>query len=294
MDDPQVTDVLVNGYQSVFVERAGELEKVPTPFENADQVMQFIERLLVPIGRRMDATRPYMDGRLADGTRFHVILPPLAASPAISLRKRRGAASAPLSSFGDATLIGWLVEQFQSGQNILIAGGTGAGKTTLLARLLDTVGPAERLVVVEETSEILTGHPHCVFLEARAATPDGIGEVTLRTLLRNALRMRPTRLVLGEVRGDEAWDLLQAMNTGHRGSACTLHANSPMDALRRLETLVLTGGIGAPLAAVRDWIASAIQIVVHLERRRDNRRIAGVLRVLGVEGDRYRIHPLET
>ena len=293
MEDPAVTDLLVNGAESVFVERDGLLERVASPFADRAALMDFIERLLVPLGRRVDAARPYLDGRLCDGSRFHIILPPLAAhGPLLSIRKSRGGTAAPLKSFGDARTLQWLTELFRQGGNVLIAGGTGTGKTTLLSRLLDTVDTHDRLVVVEETSEIRLEHPHAVFLEARAATPDGLGEVTLRTLIRNALRMRPTRLVLGECRGDEAWELLQAMNTGHAGSASTIHANSPLDALRRLETLVLTAGVPAPLPAVREWVASAIQAVIFLERKGGQRKIAGALRLQGIEGDRYRIHPL--
>jgi pilus assembly protein CpaF len=293
MEDPAVTDLLINGAQSVFVERGGELERVVSPFTDRAGLMDFIERLLVPLGKRVDAARPYVDGRLADGSRFHIILPPLAAhGPLLSIRKSRAGAAAPLESFADKATLDWLRSAFGGGANILIAGGTGSGKTTLLSRLLDTVDGRERIVVVEETAEIRLEHPHAVFLEARAATPDGIGEVNLRTLIRNSLRMRPTRLVLGECRGDEAWDLLQAMNTGHAGSACTIHANSPLDALRRLETLVLCAGVPAPLSAVREWISSALQAVVFLERKAGERSITGILRVQGVEGDRYRIHPL--
>jgi pilus assembly protein CpaF len=292
MEDPSVTDLLINGAQSVFVERHGLLERVVSPFTDRAALMDFIERLLVPLGRRVDAARPYLDGRLADGSRFHIILPPLAEhGPLLSIRKSRTGVAAPLESFGEPPVLNWLTELFRQGGNILIAGGTGTGKTTLLSRLLDTVDGSDRLVVVEETSEIRLEHPHAVFLEARTATPDGLGEVSLRTLIRNALRMRPTRLVLGECRGDEAWDLLQAMNTGHAGSACTIHANSPLDALRRLETLVLTAGVPAPLSAVREWVASAIHAVVFLERKAGQRKIAGALRVQGMEGERYRIHP---
>lgn len=288
MNDPEVTDILINGVRSAYVERGGKLETIPPPFSDLPGFFDFLERILVPLGRRVDAARPYLDGRLADGSRFHVILPPIAPQgPFLSIRKSRGGSHAPLESFGEASLIRWLVGEFARGQGLLISGGTGSGKTTLLSRLLETVGEGERIVVVEETAEIRLSHPHAIFLEARPATPDGHGEVTLRTLIRNALRMRPNRLVLGECRGEEAWELLQAMNSGHPGSGCTLHANSPLDALRRLETLVLMNGRAVPLPAVREWIASAVQIAIHLE----GRRIREGVRIQGVEGERYRILP---
>ncbi len=293
MSEEAVTDVLVNGTQSLYVERSGTLVREPSPFERRQDLMDFLERILVPIGRRMDATRPYLDGRLADGSRFHLILPPLAPyGPVLSIRKGSSGPQAPLSSFGEAPLLEWLVSEFRAGKNLLISGGTGSGKTTLLTRLLETIRTEERLLVVEETGEIRLDHPHVVFLEARPSTPEGIGEVTLRTLIRNALRMRPTRLILGECRGSEAWDLLQAMNTGHAGSACTLHANAPLDALRRLETLILVSGVSAPLVAVREWIASAIHIVVQMKRTGAQRRIHEVVSLSGLEGDRYRYRPI--
>lgn len=292
MEDPQVTDVLVNGTESVFVERQGKLERVENPFVDRAALQDLIERVLIPLGKRVDAARPYLDGCLADGSRFHLILPPLARQgPLLSIRKMRGMGRIGLEAFGPAETMQWLAKEFRQGSNFLISGGTGAGKTTLLACLLETSADSERIVVVEETAEIRLNHPHGIFLESRAASPDGVGEVTLRTLIRNALRMRPTRLVLGECRGEEAWDLLQAMNTGHRSSACTLHANSPLDALRRLETLVLVSGIQAPLSAVREWVSSGIQVVVQLERQGAARRVSAVLQVLGMEGDRYRILP---
>jgi pilus assembly protein CpaF len=293
MENPSVTDLLINGTQSAFVEQKGSLEPIPNPFTDRSTIQDFIERLLIPLGRRVDAARPYLDGSLADGSRFHLILPPLAKhGPLISIRKQRLAGSVLLDSFGPAEPMKWLADAFRNGNSFLVSGGTGTGKTTLLACLLETLPADERILVVEETPEIRTRHPHAVFLESRPATPDGTGEVTLRTLIRNALRMRPSRLLLGECRGEEAWDLLQAMNTGHGGSACTLHANSPLDALRRLETLVLLAGIQAPLLAVREWIANAVQGVVQLERTSEGRKVKSLLQVCGLEGERYRVLPV--
>jgi pilus assembly protein CpaF len=292
LSDPEVTDVLINGSQSAYVERCGALVSVVPPFSNRTDFSAFIERILVPLGKRLDATKPYVDGRLMDGTRFHLVLPPIAvAGPVLSIRKGRASVQAPLSSFGPQDLIEEVRAQFRRGVSILVSGGTGSGKTTFLSRLLETVPESERVLVIEETSEIQVAHPHCVYLEARSANPDGLGEVTLKTLVRNALRMRPDRIVLGECRGDEAWDLLQALNSGHGGSACTLHANSPQDALKRLESLVLMAGIEVPVRVVREWVASSVGLVVQLERERQNRGIQSVIKIHGLEGERYRIAP---
>ncbi len=293
MESASVTDVLVNGLHSLYIERDGALEALDSPFTDRQSLADFIERLCVPIGRRLDASQPYLDGRLADGSRFHVILAPIAVEgPVISIRKRRDASLSPLASFGAPELVAWLGEQVRAGKNILIAGGTGSGKTTLLCRLLDDVPAAERLLILEETLEILPRHPHVVHLEARPPSPDGTGEVTLRSLLRNALRMRPDRIVLGECRGAEAFDMLQAMNTGHAGSLSTIHASSALDALRRLESLTLLAGFALPTHTVREWIGANVQVVVHLERNGAKRRIKEVLSVNGLEGEVYRITPV--
>ena len=221
MEDKAVTDILINGTQSLYVERAGHLVPENSPFTSVDSLLDFIERLVVPIGRRIDAAHPYLDGRLADGSRFHVILPPIAPDgPLISIRKHRSFCEPiPLGSFGSAEIVDWLRTQMQRRKNILIAGGTGTGKTTLLSALLSEIPPAERLGIVEESLEIRCPHPHTFRLEARPASPDGSGEVTFRSLLRNTLRMRPDRIILGECRGGEAFDMLQAMNSGHPGSS---------------------------------------------------------------------------
>ncbi len=292
LQDPQVTDVLINGNQSAYLERGGNLVSVVPPFSNRSEFAAFIERILVPLGKRLDATKPYFDGRLIDGTRFHLVLPPIAvAGPVLSIRKGRESVQAPLSSFGPADIIEQIQAHFQKGCSVLISGGTGSGKTTFLSRLLETVPTSERVLILEETSEIQVAHPHCVYLEARSANPDGLGEVTLKTLVRNALRMRPDRLVLGECRGDEAWDLLQALNSGHGGSACTLHANSPQDALRRLESLVLMAGIEVPLRVLREWVASSVGLVIQLVREDQKRSIQSVIKIHGLEGEKYRIEP---
>lgn len=293
LEDETVTDVLVNGTGSFFVERHGCLEALAPVFSERAALQDLIERLLVPLGKRIDAAHPYADGRLADGSRFHVILAPVAVEgPIVSIRKMRDPAHCALESFGPPAIVEWLRSQVAQGRNVLIAGATGAGKTTLLARLLESVGEGERLVLVEESMEIRPRHPHVVHLEARPPSPDGTGEVTLRTLVRNALRMRPDRLVLGECRGPEALDLLQAMNTGHAGSLSTIHANGALDALRRLECLALLAGVALPVKVVREWIGASVHAVVHLERAGGERRIREALALHGLEGEVYRMTPL--
>jgi pilus assembly protein CpaF len=292
LEDPAVTDILINGPGVLFVERCGALVREDSPFPDHRSLHDFIERLLVPLGKRIDAAHPYLDGRLRGYGRFHIVLPPIAvAGPLISIRKARPPDRCPLASFGEPPVMAGLLTDLRRRRNLLVAGGTGAGKTTLLSRLLDEVAADERIAVIEEVTEIQSGHPHLVSLEARPPSPDGTGEVTLRDLIRNALRMRPNRLVLGECRGAEAFDLVQAMNTGHPGSLCTLHANSALDALKRLEGLVLLSGSGMPVRTVREWVACAVQSVVFLERCGDRRRIREVLQVQGLEGDVYRILP---
>ncbi len=292
MREPEITDVMVNGIESLFLERNGKLESAPSPFRTHQDLSDWIERLLLPIGKRIDASRPFVDGVLLDGSRFHLILPPLSlVGPVISIRKSRGIELAALESFGHPDAVALVKTAFETRRGLLIAGGTGAGKTTLLSRLLDGVSPIERIVLIEETPEVRSEHPHMIRLVARAPNPDGAGEVTLRALIRNALRMRPDRLVLGECRGEEVWDLVQALNTGHGGSACTLHANSPRDALRRVEALLLMACPGTPISAAREWVAGAIGWVVHLRRTETGREIHGILKVQGLEGEQYRVLP---
>lgn len=286
--DPKVTDVFINGTSSFFVERGAGLERHPSVFTEPG-LRDFVERLVLPLGRRVDAAQPFLDGRVGDLGRFHAIFPPAVRSaPHLSFRIFRKSDKAQLASFGPTS---YLEEGLRAGQNWILCGATGTGKTTLLCRLLDESPPEERIVVVEESREIQLDHPHVVTLEGRPVGPEGVGEISLRTLLRQALRMGPDRLVLGECRGEEAFDLIQAMNTGHRGSISTLHANSCRDALRRLESLVLLGSRGATLPAVREWVAGAVQGIAYLERRAGVRRITEVLEVRGLEGEVYRITP---
>jgi pilus assembly protein CpaF len=265
LSDPAVTDVLVNGPGPVWVERAGLVERSGVVLDAA-AIDLLVERVVSRLGLRADRATPVVDARLPDGSRVHVVLPPLAVDGPYVTVRRFGAAALPLSRFCDPPVAELLVEAVADGRNIVVCGGTGAGKTTLLNALCRHLPAGERVVTVEDAAELRLPGDHVVRLEARPATPDGLAAVTVRDLLRAALRMRPDRLVVGEVRGGEALDLLQALNTGHDGSLSTCHANSPVDGLRRLETLSLMGGLDLPLAAVREQLASALDLVVQVAR----------------------------
>jgi pilus assembly protein CpaF len=271
--DPAVTDVLVNGPGPVWVERAGRLERTPVVLD-ADAVMHLIERVVSPLGLRVDRASPMVDARLPDGSRVHAVVPPLAIDgPCLTVR-RFGTRAIGLDEFcPDAGVAALLRDAVAAGSNIVVSGGTGAGKTTLLNALAGLIGRDERVITVEDAAELRLPGEHVVRLESRPANAEGAGEVRLRALVRNALRMRPDRLIVGEVRGDEALDMLQAMNTGHDGSLSTCHANGPDDALRRIETMVLAGHVALPLAAVREQIASAIDLVVQVGRADGGRRV---------------------
>ncbi len=270
--DPAVTDVLVNGPGPVWVERAGVLHATDLHLDRA-VIDLVVERILAPLGRRVDPLNPVADGRLADGSRVHVIVPPLAVDgPCLTIR-RFGTRAVPLVELAPAPvdhLLGWAV---RSRANVLVVGATGSGKTTLLNALAAELPPAERVITVEDAAELRLPSAHVVRLETRPASAEGTPAVTARELVRNALRMRPDRLVIGEVRGGEALDLVQAMNTGHNGSLSTLHANGCHDALHRLETLVLLAGVGLPLDAVRAHLAAAVDLVVHVGRSGQGRRM---------------------
>jgi pilus assembly protein CpaF len=263
--DPAVTEVMVNGPGRVWVERAGRLERVPLALA-AGAVEHLIEKVVGPLGLRVDRSSPLVDARLPDGSRVNAVVPPLAIDgPCLTIR-RFGARPVPLEAFGPrgvARLLSWAVE---ARLNVLVSGGTGAGKTTLLNALGACVPAGERVVTVEDAAELRLPGEHVVRLEARPANAEGAGAVRVRELVRNALRMRPDRILVGEVRGPEALDMLQAMNTGHEGSLSTCHANSPADALRRLETMVLMGDVDLPLPAVRTQLESALDLVVQVAR----------------------------
>jgi pilus assembly protein CpaF len=276
--DPTVDEVMVNGPSDIYVERAGLVEPADgARFESEPALMHAIERILTPLGRRVDAASPLCDARLPDGSRVNVVIPPLALSgPCVTIRRfRRGGYSLEdLVALGtlDAEWAGLLAERVRERASILVSGGTGSGKTTTLNAISGAIPDGERIVTIEDAAELQLRQSHVVRLEARPPNLEGRGEVTIRMLVRNALRMRPDRIVVGEVRGGEALDLLQALNTGHEGSLSTIHANSPVDALRRLETLALMANVGLPHAAVREQATSAVDVIVHQARLRDGRR----------------------
>ena len=275
--DPAVEEVMVNGPGCVYVERGGRLEPTEVGFEDEEDLRNTIERILAPLGRRVDELSPMVDARLADGSRVNVVIPPLAIDgPSLSIR-RFGAARPDPARLVELGTLGEeqrrrLEAAVAGRRSVLVSGGTGSGKTTLLNALSSFIGSGERVVTIEDAAELRLQQPHVVRLESRPAGVEGRGEVTIRDLLRNALRMRPDRIVIGEVRGVEALDLLTALNTGHDGALSTVHANSPSDALSRLETLALMAGVGLPHAAVAEQVRRGIDLVVHIRREADGRR----------------------
>ncbi len=277
--DPSVEDVLVNAPDEVYVEREGRIERTQVAFGGEGELRDAVERILAPLGRRVDELSPMADGRLADGSRVNVVIPPLAVdSPVVSIRRFAGERpdAARLVALGTLTeeLRDMLAAAVAGGQSILVCGGTASGKTTMLNALSEFIGAEERVITIEDAAELSLRQPHVVRLESRPASVEGRGEVTIRDLLRNALRMRPGRIVIGEVRGPEALDLLVALNTGHSGALSTVHANSPQDAVRRLETLALMAGIGLPHEAVREQVARGIDLILHMGRDADGSRRA--------------------
>jgi len=275
--DPSVEEVMVNGPGQVYVERGGRIEATDACFADDEELRNAIERILAPLGRRIDELSPMVDARLADGSRVNAVIPPLAIDgPALSIRRFGASRPGARELVGLGTLTESQVELLERAvgerRSILVSGGTGSGKTTLLNALSGFVSPDERLVTIEDAAELRLQRRHVVRLESRPAGVEGRGEVTIRDLLRNALRMRPDRIVIGEVRGAEALDLLTALNTGHRGALSTVHANSPADALARLETLALMAGLGLPHEAIAAQVRRGIDLVVHLERFEDGSR----------------------
>jgi pilus assembly protein CpaF len=291
LHDPTVNEVMVNGSKHIYVERAGVMEQTDMRFISEEHLRRVIERIVASVGRRIDEASPMVDARLADGSRVNVVVPPLSLDGSIlTIRKF---AKDPFKVH-DLVAMGTITEQVASvlaasvegGMNILVSGGTGTGKTTLLNVLSSFVPPAERIVTIEDAVELQLHQAHVVRLEARPPNIEGQGEISIRDLVRNALRMRPDRIIVGEVRGAEALDMLQAMNTGHDGSLSTVHSNSPRDALSRVETMVLMAGFDLPTRAIREQIASALNLIVHIDRFRDgSRRVSHVTEVLGMEGD---------
>jgi pilus assembly protein CpaF len=291
LDDDDVSEVMVNGPKKVYVEKAGKLIKTPVTFEDDAHVIRVIERIVLPLGRRIDADNATVDARLPDGSRVNAVVPPVAIDgPSITIRKFRkdklsieqlieyGSITQGMADFVRACVIARL--------NTVISGGTGTGKTVLLNALSSFIPEGERIITIEDAAELRLQQDHILRMETRPPNSDGQGERTVRDLVRNSLRMRPDRIVVGEVRGGEALDMLQAMNTGHDGSLTTLHANTPRDALSRMETLVMMAGMDLPLKVVRQQISSAVDLIVQLSRLRDGtRKITAITEVAGMEGD---------
>ncbi len=291
LQDPTISDILVNTHKRVFVERNGRLEKIDVQFKDDRHLLQIIDRIVSAVGRRIDDSSPMVDARLADGSRVNAVIPPLALDgPHLSIRKfKKDVLSAP-DLLRTQTLTPAMLELLQgivkARLNVLISGGTGAGKTTLLNMLSEAIPASERIVTIEDSAELQLRQPHVVRLETRPANVEGAGEVSQRHLLINSLRMRPDRIIMGEVRGSEAVDMLQAMNTGHDGSLTTLHANTPRDALARLETMISMAGLNLPTKGMRQQIASAIQVLIQVERLSDGqRKIVNISEITGMEGD---------
>lgn len=291
LDDPEITEVMVNGPNKIYIERKGKLIRTNVTFDNEDQIYRLIDRIILPLGRRIDADSPTVDARLPDGSRVNAVIPPVAIDgPCITIRKfEKGRLSiAQLISFGSITqnMADFLRACVVTRLNILISGGTGSGKTTLLNVLSGFIPEEERIVTIEDAAELRLQQEHVVRMETKPANLDGTGAVVIRDLVRNALRMRPDRIVVGEVRGGEALDMLQAMNTGHDGSLTTLHANSPRDAISRLETMCLMAGVEMPLKVIRQQIASAVDLIVQVSRMKDgSRKVTAITEVAGMEGD---------
>lgn len=298
LQDPTITEVMVNGPVRVYVERHGKIEKTSVTFENDEHLMRIIDRIVAPLGRRVDEASPMVDARLPNGYRVNATIPPLSLDgPLLTIRKfaQTPYTAQDLIANGTATtaLIQLLKACVEARLNIVISGGTGTGKTTLLNVISAYIPGHERIITIEDTAELQLKQDHVVHLEKRPPNVEGKGEVPIRQLVINALRMRPDRIIVGEARGGEALDMLQAMNTGHDGSMTTIHSNSPRDTLRRIETMVLMAGMELPLKAIREQVASAIDLIVHLERLRDGtRRVVKVTEVQGMEGDTITLQDL--
>ncbi|MGH2740426.1 MAG: CpaF family protein [Actinomycetota bacterium] len=289
--DPAVNEIMCNAHDDIYIEREGAIEHTEAAFTDEEHFRAIIDRIVAGVGRRLDEASPMVDARLPDGSRVNAIIPPLARlSPVLTIRKFRPDPFGPkdLVNLGTLSLeLALFLEACVRGkQNIMISGGTGTGKTTTLGVLSSFIPETQRIVTIEDAAELKLGQPHVVSLESRPANIEGKGEVTIRDLVRNALRMRPDRIVVGEVRGGEALDMLQAMNTGHEGSLTTIHANSTRDSLSRLETMVLMAGMDLPVRAIREQTAAGIDLILHQERTRTGaRRIVEVSEVQGLEGE---------
>ena len=291
LKDPSITEVMANGHKNIYIERNGKIEKTNIVFENEAHLMRIIDRIVSPLGRRVDEASPMVDARLPNGYRVNATIPPLSLDgPLLTIRKfaQTPYTAQDLIANGTMTpqIVAFLKACVQARVNMIISGGTGSGKTTLLNVVSAFIPSQERVVTIEDTAELQLKQEHVIRVEYRPPNVEGRGEVTIRQLVINALRMRPDRIIVGEARGGEALDMLQAMNTGHDGSMTTIHSNSPRDTLRRVETMVLMAGMELPLRAIREQVASAVDLVVHMERLRDGtRKVVQVSEVQGMEGE---------
>ncbi|MGQ0680438.1 MAG: CpaF family protein [Actinomycetota bacterium] len=289
--DPRITEVMINGPHEIYIELAGKIERASVQLESDAQILHLIERVIGPLGLRIDESQPFVEARLPDGSRLHAIIPPLSIhGPAVTIRRFSALPFTYQSLVAHETMtqpmVSFLDAAVRSKLNIIVSGGTGSGKTTLLNVLSSSIPESERLITIEEAAELRLGREHVVSLEARPANIEGRGEVTVRDLVRNALRMRPDRIIVGEVRSGEALDMLQAMNTGHEGSLSTCHANSPEDLLVRLETMVMMAELGLAPGPVRQQIAAAVDLIVHTSRMQDGtRRVLKVTEIKGLNQD---------
>ncbi|MCI0860324.1 MAG: CpaF family protein [Chloroflexi bacterium] len=289
--DDTITEIMINGAKNIYIERQGKIVREPTSFESDDHLMRIIDRIVAPLGRRIDESSPYVDARLQDGSRVNAVIPPISlGGPTLTIRKfaknpitieqliEYGTVTAEAIEFIKATVIARV--------NMVISGGTGSGKTTLLNVISQYIPSDERILTIENAAELQLRQEHVVTLESRPPNIEGRGEVTIKDLVVNALRMRPDRIIVGEIRDEAALDMLQAMNTGHEGSMTTAHSNSPRDTLSRIETMTLMAGMDLPTRAIREQIASALELVIHLERMRDGtRKVTHISEIQGMEGD---------
>jgi pilus assembly protein CpaF len=291
LEDETITEIMVNGAKNIYIERKGKIHRVPVTFENNDHVLRIIDRIVAPLGRRIDEASPYVDARLPDGSRVNAVIPPISlVGPALTIRKfsKNPITVDQLVQFGSITQesLQFLKACVESRLNVVISGGTGSGKTTLLNILSSFIPADERIVTIENAAELQLRQEHVVTLESRPPNIENRGEITIRQLVINSLRMRPDRVIVGEIRDEAALDMLQAMNTGHDGSMTTLHSNGPRDTLSRLETMTLMAGMDLPSRAIREQISSAIDVIVHQSRMRDGtRKVTHITEVSGMEGE---------
>ena len=291
LEDESITEVMVNGAKNIYVERGGKIHRAPAAFESDDHVMRIIDRIVAPLGRRIDESSPYVDARLPDGSRVNAVIPPISlVGPVLTIRKfaKNPITLEQLIEYGTMTpeSIQFCKSAVEARLNVIISGGTGSGKTTLLNIFSQFIPADERIVTIENAAELQLRQEHVVTLESRPPNIEGRGEVTIRQLVVNSLRMRPDRIIVGEVRDDAALDMLQAMNTGHDGSMTTAHSNSPRDTLARIETMALMAGMELPIRAIREQISGAVDMIVHQERMRDgSRRVVNVSEISGMEGN---------